>query len=266
MKKFRNKISLAKNSRGCWILDTVKGCAICQDKKPLGCYDNCYAIGIANRYGMDFSNPVKRDFGKDTSQFFLFDIEDEMHLNQIVRGIEKIDMPFVRIGEMGDPSGDWEHTISVCGLIAQAKKPIVIITKHWEVIPDFMLGKINGIDLCINTSVSALDSNDEIQHRIEQYERLKQYCKSVLRVVTCDFNTDNKEGFEREVMQQYLLSFDSVIETVFRPSKDNRLVIEGVINTKKVQFLGSRMLASMRNEETFLGYCNECPDMCGVNV
>jgi hypothetical protein len=264
VKTYKGKITLSKNSRGCYILDTVKGCSVCRDQKPMGCYDNCYALRIADRYRFDFTSTVNRGFERDYEQIYMFDASDQHHMGQIVSEIKNATMPFIRIGEMGDPSYDWEHTIRVCEQVSIAGKPIVIITKHWEVIPDDMLNRIACLDICINTSVSALDNGDEIQHRVEQYERLKQYCNSALRVVTCDFNIDSREGLDREIMQQWLLSKDNIIETAFRPDKDNRFITDGVISVKPVQFLGTKCLGSMRSDDIFLGYCHTCPDMCGI--
>lgn len=261
MKQFKPIITLARNSRGCYILDTVKGCSACATK-PGGCYGDCYALKIANRYGIEFDRPTKRDFYRDERQVMLFDFLDERHLWKVVNDIRAIDMPFVRIGEMGDPSEDWDHTISVCEKIKSAGKPIVIITKHWKRIPEDMLSRLAG--LYINTSISALDSEAEREHRLDEYERLKKHCHSILRIVSCEFNMASEEGRYRDMVQDQLFRNDHVIDTVFRPGSGNRLVKHGVINADKVRFLGTTMLASMRDETAYLGKCNGCPDMCGV--
>ena len=266
MRTFTGVLSLNRNSRGCYILDTVKGCGVCADDKPMGCYDNCYAKRISDRYGFDFGKTVLRRLDTDDMQNYLFDVRDQHHIGQLVKQIKNADMPFIRIGEMGDPSYDWDHTIGICEKLAVAGKPIVIITKHWEPVPDNLIDRIAALDVCINTSVSALDHNYEIYKRRLQYERLKSWCKSVLRVVTCDFNIESREGLEYEIMQEYLLGMDNVIETAFRPDKENKLVVEGVINVKREHFMGRKCLVSMRDDGIFLGYCDVCPDMCGINV
>ena len=264
MKTFNGVLTLNKNSRGCYILDTVKGCGVCRDEKPMGCYDNCYAKRIADRYRFDFGETVTRKLDTDDGQNYLFDVRDQHHIGQLVKQVKNASMPFIRIGEMGDPSYDWNYTIDVCEKLAVAGKPIVIITKHWNTIPDDLIDRIAELDICINTSISALDHNYEIYNRRIQYERLKSCCKSVLRVVTCDFNIGCQEGLDAEIMQEYLLGMENVVETVFRPDKENRLILEGVINVKRVHFMGSKCLASMRSDDIFLGYCNQCPDMCGL--
>ena len=265
MKTYKDEITLIKNNRGCYILDTVKGCSICQKEKPNGCYGDCYAKNIASRYGFNFSNPVNRGFSRDTKQLYLFDFQDTNHENKIINRIESMDMPFVRIGEMGDPSGDWGHTLEVCKIISQAKKPIVIITKHWDSIPDNALGPIGKLNLCINTSVSALDNEQELEHRLTQYERLKAVCNSVLRIVSCDFNKDHADGLDRSIIQGELFKMEKHIDTVFRPSANNPFVLKNIIKTKKVKFLNSKVLASVFNDNTYLGDCNNCPDMCGIS-
>jgi len=260
MTKFLNKITLSKNSRGCYILDTVKGC-------KHNCYGECYAKKIADRYGKDFSSLVDRKFTQDKyKQECLFGFCNSEHEKEIIHQINKADMPFIRIGEMGDPSFNWEHTLNICKVISQAEKPIVIITKHWEIIPDNILRKFKKMNITINTSVSALDSNIELIHRLKQYYRLQKYCNSVLRVVTCNFDITNKQGAELLETQCRLLEKEKVINTVFRPSKDNELIKSGVIKVSKVKFLKSKVLASVWDKDTYMGNCKNCPDMCGVNL
>lgn len=266
MKTYLEKITLNKNNRGCYILDTVKGCPGGHLYGGRGCYGDCYAQNIAARYGFNFTQPVNRQFTQDTKQIYLFDFHDTRHENEIIRAIEKMDMPFVRIGEMGDPSGDWGHTVNICKIIAQTKKPIVIITKHWASIPDSFLGDISKLNICVNTSVSALDNEEQLEHRLTQYERLRGVCKSVLRVVSCDFNKGNLDGVDRDIIQKELFKMGPCIDTVFRPSSNNYFVAKNIINTKKVRFLKSTVLASVHNDNTYMGDCRNCPDMCGINL
>ena len=263
MKVYKDTITLNKNNRGCYILDTVKGCPGGQLHSGKGCYGDCYAKNIAYRYGFDFEKLMARRFQNNTAQLYLFGLSDRTHTNKIRKEIESADMPFVRIGEMGDPSGDWEHTLSVCNEIKSVNKKIVIITKHWDIIPEHKLKEVEGI--CINTSISALDTEEQIEHRLSQYERLKNICNSVLRIVTCDFNKKNVDGVDKHLMQSELLKIPGSIDTVFRPSKNNPIVINGLINIKKVKFLKATVLASIHDDKIYMGGCKNCPDMCGIN-
>lgn len=109
-----------------------------------------------------------------------------------------------------------------------------------------MLGSLRLLNLYINTSVSSLDTDDEIAYRITEYNRLRPYCKSILRVV-CDFNTRiQKKGYERNEIQNYLLWHKGVIETVFRPSATNKLVTDGIIHVSKKKFLRSSVLRAKK--------------------
>jgi hypothetical protein len=195
---------------------------------------------------------------------YLFDFHDQAHISEIIRQVKTIDMPFIRIGEMGDPSEDWVHTLNVCSIIAGGGKPIVIITKHWQVIPDNLLESIRMINLYINTSISAMDTDQQIQHRLEQYNRLKPYCKSSLRVVSCDYNIETNEGKRMNDIQKQLLKNENIVDTVFRPSATNPLVLNKIIHTTKAKFMRNEMLASMHNKNAYLGFCDKCPDMCGL--
>lgn len=266
MKTFKGEITLLRNSRGCYILDTVKGCSIV-NTQPRGCYDDCYAKSIADRYRLNFGRTVAREFRPDVpaAQMPLFDFKDEAHLAGIIRAIKKIPMPFVRIGEMGDPSWDWRHTLDVCQKIKPAGKPIVIITKHWAPIPDELLPVLAGI--CVTTSVSALDETEDLAGRLAQYNRLKLHCHSVLRIVSCSFDEANDEGAARAAVQRQLFDNENTLDTAFRPSPTNSFLARGVIKAAGTPFLRkARVLASVHNPSTYLGHCSTCPEMCGVNV
>lgn len=260
MHTYKDIITLNRNSRGCYILDTIKGCSYIKSK-PGGCYGDCYANHIAERYGFDFSKPVMRDFVRDNKQIYFNGFVDIDHESKIIREIKRAEMPFIRIGEMGDPSENWDHTLSVCQAVSVAKKPIVIITKHWKQMSDNQLDLFSGLDVVFNTSVSALDETAELKYRLEQYKRLSTKCRSVLRVVTCAFNISS---FDK--VQDFLLSHAKVIDTAFRPSNNNKYLVDKIITAKKIKFLGSSMLTSLHDENIFLGYCEECTEQCGLTL
>jgi hypothetical protein len=264
MKQYKNIISLSKNERGIWDLDTIKGCASGLRENENGCYNDCYAYKTAKRYGIDFSKSIERNF------------IDESHRQNIVRKIEKIDMPFIRIGCSGDPSENWDHTINIIKQIRKnnqlslfdisSKKQIVIITRHWKLLTDENLETISNYNICINTSISALDKYSLIENSLKQYERIKPFCKSILRVVTCDFNEKNTIGREKAEIQRMLLKHDNIIDTVFRPSSNNKFVTENIINVRKMAFMKNKTLVSKFNKKTFLGKCANCKEMCGLNI
>lgn len=268
MKTYKEAITLVKNSRGCLIIDSVKGCPAGALYEGRGCYSDCYAKSIASRYGFDFEQVRTRKFEANIDQLYLFGFSDKAHVYRICRDIELSDMPFVRIGEMGDPSLAWEHTIGVCREIAAAGKPIVIITKHWKNIPAALLKEAAKLNICINTSVSALDAQKELEHRLAQFERIKAYCNSILRVVSCDFNRENSDGLDRAIVQEELFKIGGAacLDTVFRPSPDNPFVVKNIIKTQRVQFLRKMVLASVYNKNTYFGRCETCPEMCGVTL
>lgn len=264
MKQYKSIISLSKNERGIWDLDTIKGCKSGLLENPKGCYNDCYAFKTAKRYGIDFSQSIKRYF------------ENETHRNLIVKQIEKIDMPFIRIGCSGDPSENWEHTINIIKQIKEnsqlslfdisSKKQIVIITRHWNTLTDEQLIELSKYNICVNTSVSALDNERLISKSLNEYNRLKPYCKSILRVVSCDFNELNSIGKQKVEIQRKLFKNENVIDTVFRPSSKNEFVINEIINVKKMGFMKSKALVSKFNKKTYLGKCNTCLEMCGLTI
>ena len=254
MLEYSTKIALVRNSREVYILDTTMGCASGMYENDRGCYGDCYAAKSAKLYGYDFSKTVLRDF------------ENEYHRRRIVSQINRIKLDFVRIGGSGDPSENWPHTIKILKQIDKCNKEIVIITKHWTALTDDHLKYLSTINVCINTSVSALDRPDFLQRSLLQYERIKPFCKSILRVVSCDFNLENETGRELSAIQDALFKRESVLDTVFRPSKSNPLVTEGVINIKQGLFMGKKTIISRRSRKTYLGKCSTCHEMCGARM
>jgi hypothetical protein len=243
MKKYLNKIELVQNYRGVWDLDTLKGCIYSKLNNGNGCYGICYAAKLAKARGYDFSDEVKRYFISDK------------HFLDIVKRLKSL--PFVRIGCMYDPSSDWEHTLDIIDKIRHFQNNIVIITKHWNILNDNQLCRLNG--LIINTSICALDSEEEIKKRLNEYKRLKKYCKSILRVNTADFN-----DIELKSLQDKLLNNDNVIDNILRFSNNHQLVTDKVINVKKYKYLKSYVYASKHNEDTYFSYCYKCLDLCGA--
>jgi hypothetical protein len=252
VKTYGTKIALIRNSRGVYCIDSIMGCPSGMKQKG-GCYGDCYAARTAKRYGIDFATAVLRDF------------ESEWHKEQICRQISRVKMPFIRLGASGDPSENWEHTLKILRVLATCNTELVIITRHWNVLSDKQLCEMSGMNLCINTSVSALDSETERAHALSQFRRVKPFCKSVLRIVSCDFNESHKTGKELAWIQRFLFQNAPTIDTVFRPTKSNRLVTEGIVNAKPHYFNGKKQLASKHNAKTYMGKCGTCQEMCGVN-
>jgi len=262
MREYSNKITLTKNFRGVYSLDPSFGCYSGMLESEKGCYNDCYAARYSKKYGYDFSKTVLRCF------------ENETHKYRIIKEISKINSSFIRMGTSGDPSENWEHTIKIIKAISteyqlklfkEKRKEIVIITKHWNKLTDNQLINIKKYNLCINTSISALDKSSLLNHRIEQYERLKPYCKSILRLVSADFNTNNKIGNELNKIQSLLFKNYDVLDTIFRVYKKNKLVISNIINIKEIKFMGKRCNISRKNKHTHFGSCNNCNDKCGIN-
>lgn len=254
MREYSNIISLTKNSRGIYSLDTSIGCFSGMNNEKNGCYNDCYAAKSAKLYGYDFNKTVLRYF------------ESEKHRRLILNRINNVKLDFIRIGTSGDPSENWEHTISILKKIDKCNKQIVIITKHWKNLTQEQLEYLSTINVCINTSVSALDKKELLENSINQYNILKKYCKSILRVVSCNFNLDNDIGKKLNKIQLDLFKNENTLDTVLRLNKNNNLVKDGIVNVQYTTFLGKKSLVSKYDKKTYFGKCSTCKEMCGVNI
>lgn len=252
MRLYSDKIALIKNDRGVYSLDTSIGCSSGMAENKRGCYGECYAAKSAKLYGYDFSTTVLRSF------------KSNAHKREIINQVRNIKLDFVRIGTSGDPSENWDHTLSIIDAIKGCNKQIVIITKHWTNLTDSQIEFISGINVCINTSVSALDNNSLLTNSLIQYNRLKPFCKSVLRIVSADFNQKNETGKYLHDLQELLFKNTDTLDTVLRCNKNNHIVKDGVINVTKSKFLGKSQYVSKYNKKTYLGKCSTCNEMCGI--
>lgn len=251
---YSTKIALVKNRRGVYCLDPIMGCPSGMANKVGGCYGDCYAAKAAKLYGYDFSKMVLRNF------------ENPWDAEIMIRRINRIDSSFVRMGCSGDPSENWEHTIKILSAIEWCNKEIVIITRHWQTLTDCELEFLSRMNICFNTSVSALDKDEVREHCVRQYKRIETYCKSVLRIVSCSFNLESERGRELNQIQENLFANDDVLDTVFRTTKRHPLVKSGVILVQEAKFLGTRQMASKHNSNTYMGHCKGCNQDCGVKV
>lgn len=254
MKLYSNKIALVRNSRGIYGIDTSMGCASGMTNSEGGCYNDCYAAKSAKLYGYDFSKTVLRHF------------ESRSHERKILSQIDKCKLDFIRIGCSGDPSENWEHCMNILKVISRCNKEIVIITKHWTNLTDDHLQLLSTMNVCVNTSVSAMDKPDLLSNSLQQYQRIKTYCKSVLRIVSCDFNLSHPEGARMAFLQHALFKNENTLDTVFRPGKNNTLVKDGIINTANGLFMGKKTFMSKFNRKTFTGKCSNCHEMCGQKM
>lgn len=254
MREYSSKIALIKNSRGIYSIDTSIGCKSGMENNKGGCYNDCYAAKSAKRYGYNFGKTVLRDF------------EDIYHQREILTQIKSVKLDFIRIGTSGDPSEDWNHTCKIIKVLAKSNKEIVVITKHWTNLTKKQLEFFNKINICINTSVSALDKPELLNNALKQYKRLKPYCKSILRIVSADFNKENIDGKKYSDIQHDLFKNEDTLDTVLRVNKNNPLVKNGIINVKESKFLGKKALISKFNKKTYFGKCANCLEMCGVRI
>jgi len=254
MREYTNTITLTKNSRGIYSLDTSLGCASGMANNNKGCYNDCYAQRYSKKYGYDFSKTVLRYF------------KNENHVKSIISKINKIDLDFIRIGTSGDPSENWEHTLSIIDKIKDCNKQIVIITKHWTNLTEEQLSKLMSYNVCINTSISALDESNLLNNALFQHEKLNLFCKAILRIVSCDFNLENETGKRLSIVQENIFKNYKVLDTVFRVSKNNKLVTDGIINIKETKFLGKKCNVSKYNKKAYFGKCSSCLEMCGINM
>lgn len=252
-RRYADLMTADVNEKGVLDVDTVKGCTAGMKARPgAGCYGGCYAAKIAHFRGIDFSQAVVRKIG------------DAANARMIERAVKAAPEGFFRVGTMGDPSHAWEHTVKVVEWLAPLAVP-VIVTKHWLVAIDAQLARLVACGTVFNTSVSALDTPQELRHRERQIAR---YAKlggvSVARVVSCDFDTSNPEGKAMAEVQARLFTRTPTLDNPLRVPRTHDLVRRGVIRVRAVRDLATLRTMSTFNPNTYVGHCSACPDKCGL--
>ena len=256
------------NRKGVLDIDTVKGCSIGMKRYPDGgCYGLCYAAKTAKFYGYDFSSSVSRKIDlSDSIQETFFNMPGYDGPKSVVHAVKNHALGWFRIGTMGDPCHDWVITVDVCEWLGGIRTPI-IVTKHWIKIPDDLLARLGAVGAIFNNSISALDTEQEINHRLRQHQRfLDAGIKSYLRVVTCKFG-ETEQGKKWHAIQLDLISnYGPIIDNPLRIPANDRRVVDGHIVVCKRQDMAAKVSVSINDENVYLGHCKNCPDQCGLTI
>ena len=244
-----------ENLKGVLDVDTVKGCYSGMAAYPVtGCYGACYAATTAKMYGRDFTVAVARR-------------PAPWSWREVWRQVRDFHANWYRIGTAGDPCHDWQNTVEVCEMLKSTGKHPVIITKHWQVLDDVQLARLLAVSAVINTSVSALDTDAELRHRLRQIDRIRAAgLKSVARVVSCNFGR-TEWALERAAVQADLLKLSPMIDNPLRiPASDQRVINGHLIVDRIAEAVGGGKSVSLHKPDVYLSTCVGCPDQCGAHM
>lgn len=226
-RRYKALLTASVNRKGVLDVDTVKGCTLGMAVYPNGgCYGVCYAATTASQYGVEFCTSISRR-------------PAPWSWRAIWRTVKEHRAPWYRIGTAGDPCHDWENTLATCEMLESTGKQPVIITKHWRLIDDGHLARLRSLGAVVNTSVSALDTRQELRHRLKQITRLREAgIRSVARVVTCHFG-NTEWARERNETQQSLLQLSPMIDNPLRIPANDARVVNGDLAVSKVSNAGA---------------------------
>lgn len=245
-------LTASENQKGVLDVDTVKGCTLGMRAQEGGCYGECYANKIAERYGIDFTVSMSRKLTPENRIGIFCTVRDHSSY-------------WYRVGTAGEPCHDWDNTLEVLEYLQGTGKLPIIITKHWIPLTDEHIARLKVVGATVNTSVSGFDTDAQLRHRAAQINRLKAAgVTSVARVVTCEYGP-TAWGVAAKAKQDYLLTLTPVIDNPLRADKSNPHVIAGdIILTKRDDAIGGGKMVSLNDENAYLGTCEACPDQCGV--
>lgn len=252
---YKPVLTASENLKGVLDVDTVKGCYSGMAAYPgTGCYGTCYAATTAKLYKRDFTVAVSRR-------------PAPWSWREVWQKVKDFRGNWYRIGTAGDPCHDWGNTVEVCELLQSTGKHPVIITKHWQKLSDDHIARLHKVGAVINTSVSGLDTPQELKHRLKQIERIRSAgIKSVARVVSCNYG-DTEWGAQRKAIQENLFKLSPMIDNPLRIPLNDKRVIDGHIIVDRVAgAVGGGKTISLHNKDTYLGHCAGCSDQCGAHM
>ena len=252
LKKYNPNLSASLNRKGVLDVDTVKGCEFGMGKYPDGgCYGLCYACKTARVYGYNFNKSVIREISNGER-------------SKIEKVVKRHSAPWFRIGTMGDPSYNWDHTLDVCEWLGKFKVPVVV-TKHWASLKYNHTVSLKNCNAVVNTSVSPLDTKEEVEYRVNTFKWLKEIgVNSVLRVVSVRFG-DTEKGKELKRIQEKIFKNTPIIDNPLRIPTTDKRVLSGDIIAQRHKGIGGGSTVSISNQGSYIGPCKTCPDQCGVN-
>ncbi len=252
LRQYQPFLTVSENQKGVLDVDTVKGCTLGMRAQEGGCYGECYANKIAERYGIDFTVSVSRKLTTENKWGIFHAVKDWPAY-------------WYRIGTAGEPCHDWDNTLEVIEFLQDAGKVPVIITKHWIPLSGLHIARLSAASAVVNTSVSGFDTDAQIKHRVAQMKRLEAGgVRSVARVVSCEFGSTDW-AIDAKRKQDYLMTLKPVIDNPLRAEKSNIHVLRGdILLTRRDDAVGGGKLVSLNDQNAYLGTCPECPDQCGA--
>lgn len=167
-------------------------------------------------------------------------------------------------GKMSDVRLKLLAHIAMTNIWHSTKGPWLKIKKEWNEKIEQAGKKYNIPNPKYATREGCWQGSYRSSYCLDQFNRLKPFCKSVLRIVSCDFNKYNPVGLKLSKIQDQLFNNSPVIDTVFRCSKKSRWVTDGIINVTKSKFLKSTQYISKFNRKAYIGKCAPCKDQCGL--
>lgn len=254
-RQYSDVLTADVNEKGVLDIDTVKGCTMGMAARTAhGCYDACYAATIAKFRGIDFAKSVTRK------------VHSHAQALKIERAVKAAPDGFFRVGTMGDPCHAWQETVETIEWLAPLAVP-VIVTKHWMRATDEQFKRLVACGAILNTSVSALDKRNELNHREREMKRYAEFGgHSVARVVSAEFDVSTTEGARMNGIQERLFALPFVIDNPLRVARNHPLVVAGVIKLTVQKDLNSMRTISIAKADTYTGHCSSCLDKCGLST
>lgn len=180
----KDKIQLQHNNKTgeAGTIDLLRGCNGCEISSV------CYAAKGARRLGIDFFQPIRREFDKSLLE----------------KQLKRYKIDWVRIGCISDPSLDWKTTLGVVKLVRKHNKTPVVITKAFETPSDQTLEDLGTQRTHLQISVCGFTPAEKVTKRKLLALEARQ---AGLRVSWRINSGEWKEGSKPQKVQSELINF-----------------------------------------------------------
>jgi hypothetical protein len=156
------------------VSDVVTGCLPVKS----ACYGICFAAKNSWEQGFDFGKKVNNI------------LDEDLFINDIKKIPET--QKYLRCGWNSDPSWDWNTAVKLANIVFQHDKLMIFITKAFTKTQDNVLEKMIKARSEMRVSISAMDTDIQLEQRLSFIERYRKLGGVVIPILMTSFFKDTK--------------------------------------------------------------------------
>ncbi|APD49709.1 hypothetical protein [Francisella hispaniensis] len=186
------------------VSDVSMGCL----PKSSACYGMCFAAKSSWQKGFDFGKKITN-------------IIDEDLLKKDLLRLPK-NQKYLRCGWNSDPSWNWLLSYKIANILRKNDLLTIFITKAFTKVPDILLKYIALTKAEMRVSLSALDTNAQLEHRLKFIERYRELGGIIIPILlTASFKEDELITRQNNIVEWLVQNDFPAAENSLRFPKDS---------------------------------------------